>query len=55
MYDDAHVNILEEALPFQANHKSKGIEGKKRIQDVKVIIMWIQLGWFKFLHNLCFL
>jgi hypothetical protein len=24
MYDDAHVNVLEEALPFQANHNNKG-------------------------------
>jgi hypothetical protein len=23
MYDDAHVNVLEEALPFQANHINK--------------------------------
>jgi hypothetical protein len=28
MYDDAHVNVPDEALPFQANHMSKGIEGK---------------------------
>ncbi len=26
VYDDAQVNILEEALPFQMNNKSKGIE-----------------------------
>jgi hypothetical protein len=30
MYDDAHVNVLEEALPFQKNHISKRIKrGKK--------------------------
>lgn len=26
VYDDAKVNILEEALPLQMNNKSKGIE-----------------------------
>jgi len=30
MYDDAHVDVLEEALPFQTNHKSKGIEWERR-------------------------
>jgi len=29
MYDDAKVNVLEEALPYQSNHKSKGIKRKK--------------------------
>ncbi len=29
MYDDAQVNVLEEALPFQMDHISKGI-GKER-------------------------
>jgi hypothetical protein len=41
MYDYAHVNVLEEALPFQTYHKSKGIEGKNKIQDVVIAIMWI--------------
>lgn len=35
MYDDAHVDVLEEALPFQENHISKGI------QNIKVMILWI--------------
>jgi len=26
MYDDAKVNVLEEALPFLSNHNRKGIE-----------------------------
>jgi hypothetical protein len=31
VYDDAHVNVLEEeALPFQMNNKSRGIERDKR-------------------------
>ncbi len=30
MYDDEHVNILKEALPIQPNHRSKGIERKKK-------------------------
>jgi hypothetical protein len=54
MYDDAHVNVLEETLPFQANHRSKRIEGKK-IQNVEVTIMWIQLGWLRlFLESMFF-
>jgi hypothetical protein len=30
MYDDAKVNVLEEALPFLSNHNRKGIEWQKR-------------------------
>jgi maltose-binding protein MalE len=30
MYDDAHVNVLEEALPFQTNHISKRIKREKK-------------------------
>jgi hypothetical protein len=30
MYDDAHVNVLEETLPFQSNHRSKGIIRERR-------------------------
>jgi hypothetical protein len=33
MYDDAQVNVLEEALPLQTNHKSKGI--RKVIRNPK--------------------
>jgi hypothetical protein len=44
---DAKVNVLEEALPFQSNHRNKGIKGEKKIQNINVMIMWIQLGWFK--------
>ncbi len=29
IYDDAHVNVLKEALPIQMDHKSKGIEREK--------------------------
>ncbi len=29
MYDDAHVNVMEEALPIQMNHKSKGIKRER--------------------------
>jgi len=27
---DAQVNVMEEALPFQSNHKNKGIKGGKK-------------------------
>ncbi len=30
MYDNAHLDVLEEALPFQTNHKSKGIKRERR-------------------------
>jgi len=30
MYDDAHVDVLEEALPFQTNHKKKGIKRERK-------------------------
>ncbi len=30
VYDDAQVNILEEALPFQMDHKSRIIEKRKK-------------------------
>jgi hypothetical protein len=30
LYDDAHVNVLEEALPFQTNHRSRGIKRDRR-------------------------
>jgi hypothetical protein len=30
MYDDAHVNVLEETLPFQSNHRSGGIGRERR-------------------------
>jgi len=42
MYDAAHLDVLEEALPFQTNHKSKGI------QNVEIMILWIQPSWLKF-------
>jgi hypothetical protein len=29
MYDDAHANVLKEALPFQTDRISKGIGRKK--------------------------
>jgi hypothetical protein len=29
IYNDAHVNVLKEALPFQKDHISKGIERKR--------------------------
>jgi hypothetical protein len=41
MYDDAHVNVLEEALPFQTDHIGKGIGRKKGIQNVEIMILWI--------------
>ncbi len=31
--DDAHVNVLEQALPIQMNHKIKGIEKEKKNQE----------------------
>ncbi len=30
VYDDAHVNVLEEALPIQMSHKSKRIGRERR-------------------------
>lgn len=30
LYDDAQVNVLNEALPFQTNNKSRGIEREKK-------------------------
>ncbi len=30
IYDDAQVNVLEMTLPFQTDHKSRGIEREKR-------------------------
>jgi hypothetical protein len=30
MYDDAQVNVLKMALPFQTNQKSRGIEREKK-------------------------
>jgi hypothetical protein len=30
IYDDAHVNVLDEALLIQIDHKSKGIEREIR-------------------------
>jgi predicted Zn-ribbon and HTH transcriptional regulator len=30
IYNDAHVNVLKEALPSQKDHRSKGIERKIR-------------------------
>jgi hypothetical protein len=42
MYDDAHVNVLEEALTFQMDHISKGIGRKKKgIQNAEIMILWI--------------
>jgi hypothetical protein len=41
MYDDAHVDVLEEALPIQTNHRSKGSKGKEGIHNIKVTILWI--------------
>jgi hypothetical protein len=34
VYDDAHVNVLEEALPIQTSHKSKRI-GRERTLECK--------------------
>jgi len=47
MYDDAHVNVLEDALPFQMDHISKGIGRKIRIQNVEITILWISPGCLK--------
>jgi hypothetical protein len=41
MYDDAHLNVLEKALPFQIDHISTGIGRKKGIQNVEIMILWI--------------
>jgi hypothetical protein len=30
VYNDAHVNVLEEALPILTNHRSKGLERDRR-------------------------
>jgi hypothetical protein len=30
MYNDAKVNVLEEALQFQSDHRSKGIKRERR-------------------------
>jgi hypothetical protein len=30
MYDDAKVNVLEEALLFQLDHRSEGIKKERR-------------------------
>jgi hypothetical protein len=46
MYDDAQVNVLEEALPLQMN-LCKIIKRKRKSQNVQVMIMWIQPSWFK--------
>jgi hypothetical protein len=40
-YDDAQVNVMEEALPPQMNNKSKGIEINTRNPNVKVTILRI--------------
>ncbi len=41
MYNDAKVNVLEEALPFQLDHMRKGIERERR-NPKEVMILWIQ-------------
>ncbi len=51
IYNNAHVNVLKEALPFQKDHISKGIKRKIRIQNIKITIMKIQRGWFNFFPN----
>jgi hypothetical protein len=35
MYDDAHANVLEVALPIQMSHKSKRIRRKRRNLECK--------------------
>ncbi len=47
MFDDAHVNVLEEALPFQANHKIKGIEGKNNNPRCRNYNYVDSIDWFK--------
>jgi hypothetical protein len=46
LYDDAQVNVLEEVLPFQMN-LCKKIKKERKIQNIKVTIMWIQPSWLK--------
>ncbi len=53
MYDDAQVNVLEEALPFQMN-LCKRIKKKILIQNVEIMIMWIQPGWLKLFPEFVF-
>jgi hypothetical protein len=48
LYNDAQVNIIEEALPFPLDHKSKGI------QNAKVMIIWIQPSWLKLFPKFVF-
>jgi hypothetical protein len=47
VYDDAQVNVLEEALPFQMDHKNRGIRRKIMNLKCKNYDLWIHLGWFK--------
>jgi len=47
VYDDAQVNVLEEALPFQMDHRSRGIKRKRMNLKRKNYDLWIQPGWFK--------
>ncbi len=54
MYDDAHVNVLEEALPFQANHKIKGIEGNNNNQRCRSYKYVDSIDWFKLFPFLIF-
>jgi hypothetical protein len=30
MCDDAHVNVIKETLPFQMDHKSRGLKKERR-------------------------
>ncbi len=36
MYDDAQVNVLEEALPIQINHRRKGIRKERRNPKLRI-------------------
>jgi hypothetical protein len=55
VYDDAQLNVLDEALPFQMDHKSRGIRQKRMNLKCKVMICgFSQVGSNSF-QNLCFL
>jgi hypothetical protein len=36
VYDDAQMNVLKMALPFQTNHKNRGIEREKKNLECRI-------------------
>jgi hypothetical protein len=35
------VNVSKEALPFQTNYRSRGIERENKIHNIELTILWI--------------